>query len=126
MSAAIPSRIVQVSAFCASGRFRVIHRTPFSVRVSSSGSPSGTALPPPLVSSARSSQVRGQVGSAGRQSMGYGAPVGHNGRMPPLYGRDTVSWQLNRESVLLLGGPRALLLQVAHPAVAAGVADHSD
>jgi uncharacterized protein (DUF2236 family) len=43
-----------------------------------------------------------------------------------MYGRDTIAWQLNRESVLLLGGPRALLLQLAHPAVAAGVADHSD
>ena len=28
--------------------------------------------------------------------------------------------------MLLLGGPRALLMQIAHPSVAAGVADHSD
>lgn len=33
--------------------------------------------------------------------------------------------QVNREMVLLLGGGRALLMQLAHPAVAAGVADHS-
>ena len=34
---------------------------------------------------------------------------------------------MNREAMLLLGaGPRALLLQIAHPSVAAGVADHSD
>jgi uncharacterized protein (DUF2236 family) len=33
---------------------------------------------------------------------------------------------VNREAVLLLGGQRALLLQLAHPLVAAGVADHSD
>ncbi|UCE85423.1 MAG: DUF2236 domain-containing protein [Deltaproteobacteria bacterium] len=33
---------------------------------------------------------------------------------------------MNRESVLLLGGARALLLQLAHPLVAQGVADHSD
>jgi uncharacterized protein (DUF2236 family) len=33
---------------------------------------------------------------------------------------------VNRESVLLLGGARALLLQLAHPLVAQGVADHSD
>jgi uncharacterized protein (DUF2236 family) len=32
---------------------------------------------------------------------------------------------VNRESVLLLGGARALLMQVAHPLVAAAVADHS-
>ena len=44
-----------------------------------------------------------------------------------LYGPDSEAWRLNREAILLLGaGPRALLLQIAHPAVAAGVADHSD
>jgi uncharacterized protein (DUF2236 family) len=44
-----------------------------------------------------------------------------------LYGADSEAWRLNREAVLLLGaGPRALLLQIAHPAVAAGVNDHSD
>jgi uncharacterized protein (DUF2236 family) len=44
-----------------------------------------------------------------------------------LYGPDSVAWQLNREAMLLLGaGPRALLLQLAHPLVAAGVAEHSD
>src|SRR4051794_19703938 len=44
-----------------------------------------------------------------------------------LYGPGSEAWALNRESMLLLGaGPRALLLQLAHPDVAAGVADHSD
>jgi len=33
---------------------------------------------------------------------------------------------VNREAALLLGGGRALLMQVAHPRVAAGVAEHSD
>jgi len=37
-----------------------------------------------------------------------------------------VAWRVNGEGVLLLGGPRALLMQIAHPSVAAGVADHSD
>lgn len=46
--------------------------------------------------------------------------------MMPLYGPETVTWEVNQEAVLLLGGPRALLLQLAEPAVAAGVADHSD
>jgi len=46
---------------------------------------------------------------------------------PGLYGPDSEAWRLNREAILLLGaGPRALLLQIAHPAVAAGVYDHSD
>ena len=44
-----------------------------------------------------------------------------------LYGPDSEAWRLNREAMLLLGaGPRALLLQLAHPAVAAGVDEHSD
>jgi uncharacterized protein (DUF2236 family) len=42
-----------------------------------------------------------------------------------LYGPDDVTWRVNREMVLLAGGGRALLLQVAHPLVAAGVAEHS-
>jgi uncharacterized protein (DUF2236 family) len=38
---------------------------------------------------------------------------------------DDVAWRVGRELALLLGGGRALLLQVAHPLVAAGVAEHS-
>jgi uncharacterized protein (DUF2236 family) len=46
---------------------------------------------------------------------------------PGLYGPGSEAWRLNREAMLLLGaGPRALLLQLAHPSVAAGVAEHSD
>jgi uncharacterized protein (DUF2236 family) len=44
-----------------------------------------------------------------------------------LFGPDSEAWRLDREAMLLLGaGPRALLLQIAHPQVAAGVAEHSD
>ena len=43
-----------------------------------------------------------------------------------ILARDSVARRLNRETFLLLGGTAALLLQVAHPAVAAGVAEHSD
>ncbi len=44
-----------------------------------------------------------------------------------LFGPGSAAWRLQREAFLLLGaGPRALLLQLAHPAVAAGVAEHSD
>ena len=44
-----------------------------------------------------------------------------------FYGPRSEAWRLNREAMLLLGaGPRALLLQIAHPLVAAGVAEHSD
>ena len=43
-----------------------------------------------------------------------------------LFGPGSITWHVNREAVLLLGGGRALLLQVAHPLVAAGVAAHSE
>jgi uncharacterized protein (DUF2236 family) len=43
-----------------------------------------------------------------------------------LFGPDTVTWRVNREAVLLAGGGRALVLQVCHPSVAAGVEQHSD
>ncbi|MBF6604872.1 MAG: DUF2236 domain-containing protein [Chloroflexi bacterium] len=43
-----------------------------------------------------------------------------------LYGPDSEAWRLNREAALLLAaGPRALLLQIAHPLVAEGVDQHS-
>jgi uncharacterized protein (DUF2236 family) len=42
-----------------------------------------------------------------------------------LFSPEQPIWRVNRESVLLLTGPRALLLQLAHPLVAAGVAAHS-
>lgn len=37
-----------------------------------------------------------------------------------------IFWQVSRESVLLLGGGTALLMQLAHPKIAAAIADHSD
>ena len=43
-----------------------------------------------------------------------------------LFGPGSMMWKVNRESVLLLGGRAALLMQLAHPLVAAGVAEHSD
>src|SRR5215472_8467350 len=43
-----------------------------------------------------------------------------------LFQPDSVTWRVNQEPALLLGGGRALLMQLAHPGVAAGVAEHSD
>ena len=42
-----------------------------------------------------------------------------------FYGPDSMMWKINREAVLLGAGPAALLLQIAHPLVARGVAEHS-
>src|SRR5437660_11428804 len=43
-----------------------------------------------------------------------------------LYSEDSITRRVNRENILLLGGGRALLMQLAHPKVAAGVDEHSD
>jgi uncharacterized protein (DUF2236 family) len=45
---------------------------------------------------------------------------------PGLFGPRSVSWRVNGEIAVLVAGQRALLMQVAHPLVAAGVAHHSD
>ena len=52
------------------------------------------------------------------ESSASGNPAG-------LFGPDSVSWKINRESALFLGAGRAALLQLAHPWVAAAIAEHS-
>ncbi len=42
-----------------------------------------------------------------------------------LYGPGSMSWEVNKESVIMLGGGAAALLQIAHPFVAHGVDQHS-
>lgn len=44
---------------------------------------------------------------------------------PGLTGPGSVTWRLARERVVPLGGLSAVLLQLSHPLVAAGVAEHS-
>lgn len=41
------------------------------------------------------------------------------------YSPESTIWKINREQVLLLGGARALLMQIAHPLVAESVYQHS-
>jgi uncharacterized protein (DUF2236 family) len=50
----------------------------------------------------------------------------NRGVIPSNLPPGSASWSVNREAALILGGGRALLLQLAHPGVAAGVAEHSD
>jgi uncharacterized protein (DUF2236 family) len=40
-------------------------------------------------------------------------------------GPGSITWKVNREAIVIAGWGRAILLQLAHPAVAAGVHDHS-
>ena len=45
--------------------------------------------------------------------------------MDGYYSPDALTRRITGERAMLLGGPRALVLQLAHPLVAAGVGDHS-
>ncbi|MDN4987905.1 DUF2236 domain-containing protein [Bradyrhizobium arachidis] len=47
------------------------------------------------------------------------------GPVPGVFGPDAVTWRIDREAVIFLGAGRALLLQLAHPWVAAAIAEHS-
>lgn len=67
------------------------------------------------------SRLRTEVGRFLPSPPGPGLPGD-----PGLFGPGTAAWRTGRERTLLLAGPAALLLQVAHPLVAAGVSAHSD
>src|SRR3981081_4308127 len=43
-----------------------------------------------------------------------------------LFDDRSITRRVSRENILMLGGGRALLMQLAHPKVAAGVDEHSD
>src|SRR3954470_1842034 len=49
-----------------------------------------------------------------------------SGESAPLFPPGSVIRRVNGEGAMLLGAGRALLMQIAHPQVARGVADHSD
>ena len=42
-----------------------------------------------------------------------------------IFGPDSVTWRVDREAAIFLGAGRALLLQLAHPWVAAAISEHS-
>lgn len=43
----------------------------------------------------------------------------------PIFDPSSEFWRINRELAVGLAGPRAVLMQIAHPLIAAGVAEHS-
>lgn len=51
--------------------------------------------------------------------------AGAAGPAEGIFGPASVTWRIDREAVLFLGAGRALLLQLAHPWVAAAIAEHS-
>jgi uncharacterized protein (DUF2236 family) len=44
----------------------------------------------------------------------------------PLFSPKSVFWRVNREIACTFAAPRAVMMQIAHPLVAAGVAEHSE
>lgn len=48
------------------------------------------------------------------------------GSLLGVFGPRSITWQVDREAAIFLGAGRALLLQLAHPWVAAAVEQHSD
>jgi uncharacterized protein (DUF2236 family) len=48
------------------------------------------------------------------------------GSQSGIFGPRSVTWQVNREAATFLGAGRALLLQLAHPWIAAAIEQHSD
>jgi uncharacterized protein (DUF2236 family) len=51
--------------------------------------------------------------------------AGAAGPVAGVFGPAAVTWRIDREAVIFLGAGRALLLQLAHPWVAAAIAEHS-
>src|ERR1700758_5445860 len=43
-----------------------------------------------------------------------------------VFGPNSIMWHVDREAVIFLGAGRALLLQLAHPWVAAAIVQHSN
>ena len=48
------------------------------------------------------------------------------GSIAGVFGPSSVTWQIDREAAIFLGAGRALLLQLAHPWIAAAIEQHSD
>jgi uncharacterized protein (DUF2236 family) len=53
-------------------------------------------------------------------------PASAAGAAEGVFGPRSLTWQIDRESAIFLGAGRALLLQLAHPWVAAAIEQHSD
>jgi uncharacterized protein (DUF2236 family) len=47
------------------------------------------------------------------------------GPVAGIFGPDSLTWRVDREAAVFLGAGRALLLQLAHPWVAAAISEHS-
>jgi len=81
-----------------------------------------TALLAPSVARVRTSFRRLVAGSDEPDLSALLEPAGD----PGLFGADSATWVVHSDLAMLVGGLRALLVQMLHPLAMAGVADHSD
>jgi uncharacterized protein (DUF2236 family) len=68
----------------------------------------------------------GQVSPAEMEKLLEAAVSGAKDPVAGLFGPESMTWRINRESALFLGAGRAALLQLAHPWVTAALAQHSN
>ena len=78
-----------------------------------------------------SSPARRLVGGAARRALAGGRSRGTELRFateadPGWFGPESMTWRVHADRSMLVGGLRALYLQVLHPLAMAGVAEHSD
>ena len=95
-----------------------------------------TSLPPAATFAAEAlgsaiGSARLQIGRSLRSLIAGDAPVVRDITAPVvgdpgLFGPDSVTWRVHADGAMLVGGIRALLLQMLHPLAMAGVAEHSD
>ncbi len=72
--------------------------------------------------------AREQLGGAVRSTLGGGPPADFTAATdddPGWFGPTSVAWRVHADRSMLVGGLRALFLQVLHPLAMAGVAQHS-
>jgi uncharacterized protein (DUF2236 family) len=78
----------------------------------------------PIVDALRTRVVESATSPFHHTEYPLAGTLSHRGD-PGLFGPDSVSWRVIGDVSAFAGGIRALLIQAAHPEVAAGVADHS-
>ncbi len=91
--------------------------------------PTGSACPPSRLLTAAVQLANSRVMDATSGLFAHGPypladTLSHRGD-PGLFGPGSVTWTVVGDTSVFIGGIRALLLQAAHPEVAAGVAEHS-
>ncbi len=90
-------------------------------------------LPEPIPRSGSPASIREFALATRPKRRDYTGPLNQQSILEPqtdprgyVFSPDSEIWQVNRYACGLLFGPAAVLLQVAHPRIAQGVADHSN